>query len=322
MQADSTAAAATEQNTLAQAEQFAALMSGNSAIAYDQYNQELQTQTDAAARQYDLANALNAANEAAANAAASFDVAAAALGEMTLAGVAQVQIDALSRAMEAGTLPPEKFADAQNAILVQFGLLTPAEAVAQTQLEALTAAFVAGNITADQFAIRSQAVKYGLDAEAVAAEAAKVMLIDFAGENMASATAAAQLGGALGSLEGNLAGAGGAANAAASEVQDLSDKIVAIPDKTVTITVKTEGSIPTMGNQPGAAPVAFQHGGRFIVPGSGGGDRPYMLNLTPGELVTVTPKSQVNNFNLTVNSMQSAAGLQQDFAFMQAFAPR
>ena len=41
----------------------------------------------------------------------------------------------------------------------------------------------------------------------------------------------------------------------------------------------------------------FQQGGSFVVPGTGGGDRPFLLGLEPGERVDVTPRSQVSNVN-------------------------
>lgn len=41
-------------------------------------------------------------------------------------------------------------------------------------------------------------------------------------------------------------------------------------------------------------PAGFNTGGAFKVPGSGGGDRPTLVGLAPGELVTVTPQDRVN----------------------------
>lgn len=57
----------------------------------------------------------------------------------------------------------------------------------------------------------------------------------------------------------------------------------------------------------------FQHGGTVIVPGRGSGDRPYLLNLEPGEMLTVTPRSQVNQ-NMNVGPNYISGGLD-----MQAF---
>lgn len=48
----------------------------------------------------------------------------------------------------------------------------------------------------------------------------------------------------------------------------------------------------------------FQHGGSFIVPGSGSGDRPYTAMYEPGEVVTVTPRNKVGKgggVSLTIN---------------------
>lgn len=77
----------------------------------------------------------------------------------------------------------------------------------------------------------------------------------------------------------------------------------------------------------GSRPAGFAQGGSFIVPGSGGGDRPYLLNLTPGEHVQVTPRGQVNQsnvynqqqFQMNINGGQ-AMGAQSEFEFMQAAA--
>lgn len=56
---------------------------------------------------------------------------------------------------------------------------------------------------------------------------------------------------------------------------------------------------PTKETKPSKG--GFQHGGSFIVPGMGSGDRPYMINAEPGEMVTITPKSQVSNRTWNVN---------------------
>jgi hypothetical protein len=56
-------------------------------------------------------------------------------------------------------------------------------------------------------------------------------------------------------------------------------------------------------NAPGTskANTTFQHGGSFIVPGTGSGDRPYVLQLEPGERVDVTPRNQVTQNTSTTN---------------------
>jgi hypothetical protein len=52
----------------------------------------------------------------------------------------------------------------------------------------------------------------------------------------------------------------------------------------------------------------FQHGGSFLVPGSGSGDRPYVVQLEPGERVDVTPRSQVKNFTFNTNVSDGTDG--------------
>jgi hypothetical protein len=64
----------------------------------------------------------------------------------------------------------------------------------------------------------------------------------------------------------------------------------------------------------------FQHGGQFIVPGSGSGDRPVSVPLEPGELVTVTPKSQVTNYNFNLTAQyrnQSERSLRDDVRVLE-----
>lgn len=67
----------------------------------------------------------------------------------------------------------------------------------------------------------------------------------------------------------------------------------------------------------------YAQGGSFIVPGSGSGDRPYTVNLTPGERVDVTPVNQVGkagsrstvhveNINITAGEGVNARSLVDD----------
>jgi hypothetical protein len=64
--------------------------------------------------------------------------------------------------------------------------------------------------------------------------------------------------------------------------------------------------------QPLVALTGGQHGGSFIVPGSGSGDRPYTLGLEPGERVDITPRSEVNNSrNLTMGNVSINNGMDQ-----------
>ena len=92
---------------------------------------------------------------------------------------------------------------------------------------------------------------------------------------------------------------------AAGTTRDYLDLLNAIPAK-VSTEVHTEYTYG--GYAPGTVH-GYQHGGSFIVPGSGSGDRPFMLNLEPGERVTVTPKSIVNNNGGNTYNYQ---GLQAD----------
>jgi hypothetical protein len=51
----------------------------------------------------------------------------------------------------------------------------------------------------------------------------------------------------------------------------------------------------------------FAEGGSFQVPGSGGGDRPYLIGLSPGEQVKVTPKNGTGGAGVTViNNVNSS----------------
>jgi hypothetical protein len=63
-------------------------------------------------------------------------------------------------------------------------------------------------------------------------------------------------------------------------------------------------------NAPGVSKTntTFQHGGSFIVPGSGSGDRPYVVQLEPGERVDVTPRNQVKNFTFNTNVSDGTDG--------------
>jgi hypothetical protein len=64
----------------------------------------------------------------------------------------------------------------------------------------------------------------------------------------------------------------------------------------------------------------YQHGGQFIVPGTGSGDRPVSVPLEPGELVTVTPKSQVTNYNFNLTAQykhQTERSLRDDVRVLE-----
>ncbi|MHB9139335.1 MAG: hypothetical protein ACYC4Q_08030 [Victivallaceae bacterium] len=71
-----------------------------------------------------------------------------------------------------------------------------------------------------------------------------------------------------------------------------------------------QGIASGVNNLSGLRRAGFASGGSFIVPGSGSGDRPFGIGLTPGERVTVTPKGQSAGMglSLTVN-INSAVNL-------------
>ena len=86
------------------------------------------------------------------------------------------------------------------------------------------------------------------------------------------------------------------------ELRDIGNAVISVY-KTVTDTInevvraiaKLPSNLPIIGAAGGGNfNLGFQEGGSFIVPGSGSGDRPYVINLEPGELVNITPKNQVN----------------------------
>lgn len=89
--------------------------------------------------------------------------AAAGLGEMSRAAMAQTQIEALSKAVEAGTLSQEEYTKATGAILTQFGLLTAEELVTQTTLDKLRQDFIDGKIGPYEFANAVTEAKNALD---------------------------------------------------------------------------------------------------------------------------------------------------------------
>jgi len=104
------------------------------------------------------------AGEAAANAAIAYMNAAAGLGEMATAAFVSAQLEILRQAMDAGKLTAEQYEGATRALLVQFGLLTPAEESAAGALDALREMFIDGRLDAEGYAAAVQGIKSGLDA--------------------------------------------------------------------------------------------------------------------------------------------------------------
>ena len=153
------------------------------------------------------------------------------------------------------------------------------------------AAAAAAKLATDQFIY--QQLSAGLDADAALTLAEKLGLIDPASAN--AARAAQELRQQYDDGKLSTDGFAGAA-------KNLADAVAALQSKDIQVTVNTiyyeerrqAGQfVPHEQGEGGMG--GFQHGGSFTVPGSGSGDRPYLLNLEPGERVTVTPKSVVNN---------------------------
>jgi hypothetical protein len=264
--AQATSAAYAEQMDLRSALYDVPAAAQNSAAVWGQYQQALQIQTDAQTKQYEIANAINAAREAAAGAAIAFNDAAAALGEMTQAQFAAAQIDALRASLEAGVINSQQFAAAQQAVMIEFGMLSPSEMQAQAALNDLNAAYATGNLSAQEYAAAIGTIKTGMDA-AIAAEGAQVaQLAAVSAGSVAAADAisgigsaaldstayvetivvsASKLGGSAAvaaGAAGSITAIGGAASGASAEVDALTARIAGIPDKTVTINVQVAES--------------------------------------------------------------------------------
>ena len=112
-----------------------------------------------------------------------------------------------------------------------------------------------------------------------------------------------------------------------SEVTSLQDALNNIPSGSpyrAAVVIDVIGGIPTLGGgATGPAPYqlapgymgGFQEGGSFVVPGSGTGDRPFMMGLEPGEVVTVSPNGGGNvtiNIDANVRNMNDLEYLAQE----------
>ena len=100
------------------------------------------------------------------------------------------------------------------------------------------------------------------------------------------------------------------------EVQTLADELFGIPQNSpyrAQIIIDTIGSVPTFTNGIGISQgglsnmPGFASGGSFTVPGTGNTDQPYLVGLTPGEQVTVTPQGQAREatVNISVGNIRS-----------------
>lgn len=274
---------------------------------------------DASQKSYELAAAQQAAADSAANAKMSFMDAASAISEMSKAQFAQAQLEALKASLDSGAISATQYAAAQEAVLLQFGILTPAEIQAQAAMNALNDSFVNGNLTAQQYALAIQTNKAHFDAAT-------------ASQNAYASAASAAAGGSA-SAANAMMSIGGAASSATTEVTTLSNTIQNIPDKTVRINVEVAES----------ARAAAMTGATGSAAGSGAGQsstawtgmqtgfsgiftRPTVAVFGEGgpERVTAQPLNNVtnNNFNLSVNTPAAASSVAQDFKMMRAFVGR
>lgn len=159
------AAAANREAAIAQKEWndafgFTRDIADDSVVSFEQYNAAIansyEVSVNAAIAQKEL-EAVLIQNTIAA------DAAAAALGEMSQAQLANTQIEILRESMEAGTISAQEFATAQTYLLAQSGQLTVAEQNANAQIASLRDKFIAGKISAAEFAAGIDRVKSSLD---------------------------------------------------------------------------------------------------------------------------------------------------------------
>lgn len=104
------------------------------------------------------------ANEATAAAETAFLNAAAALDEMSEAALARNELDLLKASLDAGTISQDQYRAATEAVLTEFGLLTPAEESAQGALDTLRQLYIDGKISADAYALAVATIKANIDA--------------------------------------------------------------------------------------------------------------------------------------------------------------
>lgn len=135
-----------------------AVASGNEAAlqGFRDVGANLNVAADAAGR---AAEAQAALDEAQRNAAASaaeasivFNDTAAALGEMSMAAFVNAQLGVLKQALDDGAISAQDFAAAQEALLIQSGMLTENEQNAQRAIDAITESFLGGRMSADEMA--------------------------------------------------------------------------------------------------------------------------------------------------------------------------
>lgn len=286
---------------------------------------------------YNLAAAQRAVAEAAAAAQSAFVEGAAALGEYSIAQVATQQIDALRQAKESGLITEEKFVEAQQQVLVGFGLLTDEEIAAQGRLEALTQLYLSGAISSEEYAAKSLETKQALDVVAASEQEAATKAQELADKQTTAAEKAEahrqaleNAQGVLFNTAGNMKALGDAAGTASGQVETLRQKIAMLQDKIVTVTYRTVGTVEgtlenvKMAEQVEASRAAASQAQGMAAGFSGVFTRPTMAVFGEGgpERVTAQPLNNVTNYNLSVNAMAAASSVVQDFAMMRAFSGR
>ncbi|MCP4567984.1 MAG: hypothetical protein GY841_10430 [FCB group bacterium] len=161
------------------AQNSATIITGNqdSAAAFDTYSAAIRASEEAAninaAAQRAQRDAIAEAAEKALTARDAFLDTASSIGEMSKAQFAQEQIKALGQAVEDETLSTEDYIAAKEALLVQFGLLTAAEAETQAQMDLLTASFIAGETSQKAYVVEAELAKTALDSGSTAAKLAE-----------------------------------------------------------------------------------------------------------------------------------------------------
>ena len=356
LQSSATAAA-----TAAHEQQLHALAATNSAESVSQYNFAIQSQEQAAAAaataQRDMAAATAEAARVANEAKIAFIDAAAGMQEMSKASFASAQLESLKQAQEAGQLTLEQYAQAQQSVLMEFGVLTQAEVAAQGKVENLTAAFIAGRIGPDEYAAALVGVKEKIDitaesenvlaaaaanaaatatsASAAAASESEALGL-LTGQSAITATAldvytvasdsAASAAGNVASVAGEQSGAmdglAGSSDNAAGALDRVQARINALQDKTVTVTVKQVGAgvleSKGLGEFDGMSGMAAGFSGVFATPTA------RLFGEGGPEIVRATPLQKVMNetYNVTYNAAPSFGRVSQDIAFARARAGR
>jgi len=111
----------------------------------------------------DYTQYLQDAADAAANLQVATDNATASLEGMAIATFISVQMEALAAQTGDAALSAQELADANRALLIEFGLLTESEQYAQEQINNLNASFQSGAIDLETYTSRLRGIKSGID---------------------------------------------------------------------------------------------------------------------------------------------------------------